>query len=364
MQQHQNPATQPPGTYTLQDMDLLRNFITKTASSLSEDPAVGQVIATTGVDIAMKNEFVLHMILCLSALHRCATEPSIRTSEVLSLLEASSHHQNLAMALFRERVTNVTTENAEAVFVFTSLTSLSLYSSQNDRLRLQHGLEVGEKTRLAHSGWLRTLRGTTSLLGGGGDLSQWLGENSPLLILIPYRGTWNPPISEDNEWAQAAAVAFQKLSDKCANTSDPREAVFHEASQHLIPCLAHITAAQAALSAGRTTINDEFNNQGRISARPTSYCLTWIFRISADFLNALDDAEPAALVVLAHFGVLLHSLKPDWCLDGLGKAVIEACDEVLQAVAELGWREWMVWPQQTIRGIDHERALQGAVTTS
>lgn len=83
-------------------MDLFRTYTTKTAISLSEDLAVGQVMATAAVDIALKNEFVLRIMLCLAALHKCATGSFENTEEALSLLEASSDHQNLSMALFKQ----------------------------------------------------------------------------------------------------------------------------------------------------------------------------------------------------------------------------------------------------------------------
>jgi len=344
------------GVFSLQDMNLFRTFITKTAMTLSEDPAVGHVMSTAVVDIALKNEFVLHMILCLAALHRCATESFNSTEEVLSLLEASTDHQNLSMALFRQSVSAVTPENAEAVFIYTSLTSMSLYSSQNERLRLLNELEAGEKGRLSESGWLRTLRGTTALLGGGGDLSSWLGEGSPLLILIPYRGHFQPGLPEENDWAQAAANAFTKLADIFTAGGAVYQPVFHEATRYLVLCLAQMTVAQNTLNSGCTIISGDHDSTSRISARPTSYCLTWIFRISAAFLDFLDDNEPAAFVILAHFGVLLHSLPPEWCLGGMGKAVAEACDERLRASGNDSWRVWMEWPFETIRRLDEERS--------
>jgi len=343
-------------------MDLFHTYATKTATSLSEDPTVGQVMATAAVDIALKNEFVLRIMLCLAALHKCATGSFESIEEALSLLEASADHQSLSMALFRQTVTSVTRDNAEAVFIFTSLTSLSLYSSQNERLRLQNELEAGEKARLAQSGWLRTLRGTTSLLGGGGDLRQWLGENSPLLALIPYRGDFRPEVPEGNAWAQAAASAFIALSSILKNTSHPDQQMFYDATQHLLMCLAQMTVAQIALDSGHTTISGGDDEESRVSARPSSYCLSWIFRISATFLDCLDDADPVALTILAHFGVLLHSLRPDWCLGGLGKAVVEACNEGLQVCDNDDWRQWMAWPLETVRHLDEERLIKSNVS--
>lgn len=150
------------------------------------------------------------------------------------------------------------------------MTSLSLYCSQNERLRLQHELEAGEKASLAQSGWLRTLRGTTSLLGGGGDLRRWLGENSPLLVLIPYEGAFNPTIPKDNAWAQRAATAFTALSSVFQDIGHSDQPVYYEATQHLINCLAQVTVAQNALALGHTNISGGDDGKSRISARPSS----------------------------------------------------------------------------------------------
>jgi len=332
-------------------MDLFHTYVNKTAITLSEDPAVGEIMATAAVDIALKNEFVLHIMLCLAALHRCATGSFGDTGEALSLLEAASDHQNLSMALFRQSITTVTSENAEAVFLFTIMTSWSLYSSHNERLRLQHELEAGEKGQLAHSGWMRTLRGSTAVFGHGIDLRDWLGADSPLLMLIPYRCAFSPAVPEDNEWAQSAMHTFTKLA---AHFTE-EQPTLHEATIYLVACLAQMCVAQMTLDSGRTIISGEGDENSRISARPSSYCLSWIFHVSVGFLDLLDDVEPGALVVLAHFGVLIHSLRQEWCLGGLGKAVTEACDEALQASGNDSWLEWMNWPRETIRDLDEHR---------
>ena len=57
--------------------------------------------------------------------------------------------------------------------------------------------------------------------------------------------------------------------------------------------------------------------------------LAWLVMVPAKFIDALRQREPLALAVVAHFAVALHAMRDNWFVNGLGKRVVEAVDQVL-----------------------------------
>jgi len=78
-------------------MDLLHAFVKTSAFTISEDAAIGDVFSGDVVDIAMKQQFVLHAMLCLTALHRAATCLAVDTLAIASLLDVAAEHQTLSV---------------------------------------------------------------------------------------------------------------------------------------------------------------------------------------------------------------------------------------------------------------------------
>jgi hypothetical protein len=337
-------------------MDLLRTFVKTTAFTISEDAAIGEVFSGYVVDIAMKQQFVLHAILCLTALHRAATDPSVDAMDIPSLLDVAAEHQTLSRILFHDTIQAVVPENVEAVFVYTSLVSGSIWCKQHPRLRQHYDNEL-----LTQSGWIRTLRGTNSLLNDGRSIGTWL-KGSPLAIVIPYEGTFVPPVPESNEWAKRIAWRLDGLKDwLCSRQTasstygtpqSSSEDIYIAPLDDLRITLGRMATAQVLLQSEHDTVLSpadsaimEECSEYKVKARPASFCTTWLFHVSNDFLNRLDAGSPEAVLLLAYFGVMVHGVKDLWHYEGLGRAIVESCQAQLQAQAcHEDYLSWMEWP--------------------
>jgi len=341
-------------------MDLLRTFVKTTAFTISEDAAIGDVFSGYVVDIAMKQQFVLHAILGLTALHRAATDPSVDAMEIPSLLDVAAEHQNLSRILFHDTVQAVMLENVEAVFVYTSLVSVSIWCKQHPRLRQHYDHDL-----LTQSGWIRTLRGTNGLLGDGRSISTWL-EASPLRILIPYEGLFIPPVPEGNEWAKQISWRLESLKDWLASrqitqstygtshSSSSDDNIYIKPLDDLRVTLGRIATAQIFLQSESNTERSPADSavvgewmEYKVKARPASFCTSWLFHISNEFLDQLDVGTPDAVLSFAYFGVLVHGVKGLWHYEGLGRAIVESCQAQLQGQAcHEDYLSWMEWPME------------------
>ena len=84
------------------------------------------------------------------------------------------------------------------------------------------------------------------------------------------------------------------------------------------------------------------------------YCLAWPFQSGKDYISAVKDKEPIALLILMHWGVLLESLSYTphvWWADSVGNNLVEDLSHVigLQADDELTYS--VEWARQRV-GLD------------
>ena len=65
----------------------------------------------------------------------------------------------------------------------------------------------------------------------------------------------------------------------------------------------------------------------------------WPGTVSQRFVELMDERRPEALVLLAHYCVLLKKVNSSWWLQGVGERLLMAIDR------ELGseWRPWIEW---------------------
>lgn len=77
----------------------------------------------------------------------------------------------------------------------------------------------------------------------------------------------------------------------------------------------------------------------------------WLVYIPQEYVALLEQMQPEALVILAHFGVLLHVVAEHWFVGDLGMHLVRLISEHLGAQ----WREWMEWPVQATTSISKSK---------
>lgn len=65
--------------------------------------------------------------------------------------------------------------------------------------------------------------------------------------------------------------------------------------------------------------------------------MAWSNLIPWRFLMLLEKQIPEALVILAHYAVLLHRFRAFWCLGDIGKRLVEGISDLLAAY----WQGWL-----------------------
>jgi hypothetical protein len=91
---------------------------------------------------------------------------------------------------------------------------------------------------------------------------------------------------------------------------------------------------------------DAYEQDGREMALPRCFMMvfSWPLLINGQFVELLESRRPEAMLVLAHFAVLLHWCGKHWIFERLGACLL---DSIMKAIGQ-GWERWLQWPREVI----------------
>lgn len=89
-----------------------------------------------------------------------------------------------------------------------------------------------------------------------------------------------------------------------------------------------------------------FDSVRKDEARAFTAVSEWQIRVSHRYITLLRERRPEALVLLAHYGVLLHYARVYWAVGDSGRFLIKSI------TSHLGdyWADWLVWPNLVVDG--------------
>lgn len=328
--------------------DLL-DYWRNNTSRIFEVPAVAGLARTIVVDIAMNNPFLLHAILACGAVLKSLSMPYQSPTYTEAVLEAAEH-ETLSMALFRSTIIEVDQSNYEAVFMYTIIAALFVYSSFQPRL---HDDAEERLHQLTSSNWIRTLRAIPDLMGN--DCWMWL-EQSPL-FLFTYPGAFEAAASSPKDPVfQRMLEQFSQLSELWEDGKSMSQATtsadcntYRISHTLLLESLARVAKASSPAASG---------SSGSLPASVAA--AAWTVLMPTSFLDCLDRGTPESLLLLAHWGVLMSRVTGVYWIEGFGESVVKA---VMQDFAgregevsrldgddNVDWRKCMEWPMRMVGG--------------
>jgi hypothetical protein len=71
---------------------------------------------------------------------------------------------------------------------------------------------------------------------------------------------------------------------------------------------------------------------------------TWPVQVTQEYLDLLKDRDPVALILLAHYCILLLPLEGNWYMSGYSKRLLTRIYNQLDEE----WRPWLRWPLEEI----------------
>ncbi|RDL42214.1 uncharacterized protein BP5553_02193 [Venustampulla echinocandica] len=255
--------------------------------------------------LAFEHDFLLSGLLAITSLHLALIHPSKVHHN------AALHHYAKAIALFRPHLSAINPDNVSALFTFSCLVAVYSFGiHQTPGSHFSPLLEIQEVFTL--------FRGIGVVVKTG---AKWLEKGPISSFILPMPS--NP----------SATLTSPGLESSLAHLSTRNEKTTIDAS------LRGTYATMIALL-----------RQSFLLVQETQIVKWAIFPLPIfapiEFMGVLKEREPLALIILAHYAVLLHWRRDQLWLKGWGKEVIDAVRQVLGEE----WQESLEWPVAEMEG--------------
>ncbi|KAL4949054.1 hypothetical protein BDW69DRAFT_82727 [Aspergillus filifer] len=301
-----------PSPLNIQDLELLHHFMTSTCYTTSRVPAIQSLWRDEVPRIAFSTPFLLHALLAVSALHLAHSTPSRRSS-----CNAQAHfHHNAAVTSVIPEITSLATDNAAALYLFSSLTCMF---SCADMERNSNFLILSREGQLAQ--WIQLFRGIRAVLGDDRHEFQ-TGILAPIFV----NGGFVTKIRRSPEALQEGRIYVLELKNmitKSHSDDTAKQKVYQDAIDGVTRALAVTLKPSMAETAG---------------------VFAWMVEASDEYLELLRKEEPTALIILSYICVAVRQVEWTWWTEGLSARLMS---QVYGALKEED-REWLRWPAQQI----------------
>ena len=315
MQTSQSELNEHTTALSITDLRSLHNWTLEAYKGFGDTSEAESFWQIEVPQLACSHPFLMHSLLAISCLH-LARHSMDRRDYYYTI---AAEHQNKALPAYRSIVSDLgcsrNEQKARAMVAFASLipiyASLSPPSadyqlSQTSRV-VAHMIEVFSLLRGATEvvGILGVYPMITCARAVAGDIELSLNpEDAHLAILDPLisRDLGVSPSGADDK-SQASSTALHLLRS----------------------CFAMLFLASKPVSIMRTLT-------------------LWVESIPSTYLEALSELQPGALVVLAHWCIMLKRAEMRWYLQGAAKNVLSGIHGALSEE----WSTRIAWPLQVV----------------
>jgi hypothetical protein len=301
------------------NLELLHFYTTTTSFTLSNRPELQQIWQQVVPQIAFTHHFLLHGILAFSALHLARSQPERKT---LLYAKATAHH-DIGLGMFRTAMSNITPQNCDACLAFSTIVAAYAWASSHQAgdLFVSDTSSSEEKPNVE---WASLLRGVYSLLDAAGD---WMTSSLMKPILHPH--PIDPRLAKEAD--HEVSVKLTALSQLWDSSPGKFNVIELEALKETLALL-HEDCGLVASSSDDRQIDI------------VSVVYAWPIKVPEAFLVMVKELKPEALIVLAHYSLLLNRADQVWYIQGMSRRLLRTI------YSKIGkeWESWIAWPLQNL----------------
>lgn len=297
------------------DLQLVQHWISSAYTGFGEGPEDEKFWQSEVLNMGFSHPFLLRIILAISALHLARLSHDRRPD----LLVTAATHQDKALPAYRYIVDNLTTsmneQNCQAIAAFSTLTTV--YALANPR---PVGCPTSESTfllrRLSESMYLlRGARGLLVTMCPKLDCAMKGSQTGPVPLNIDCS------INPDDAHLYALESFMTNGHESPLPQSKQNAQIYRTALQLLRQSFAMIYLPDQSVGIKRA-IN------------------VWVERLPKEFLEFLSSGDPNALVLLAHWCVLIKKAERFWYLSGAAERIVTAVHQNLPD----DFKNLVAWP--------------------
>ncbi|KAH7303896.1 hypothetical protein B0I35DRAFT_495781 [Stachybotrys elegans] len=300
----------------------MHHWTVSTSIEFYKVPALNHIWQTAFPQVGFRYPFVARALLSLAALHLAHLNSHKDGPYILNAIRLHDE----ALEGFQAAVSHITEENSEALLVWSILNviyvfGVSKHHNDNNMSKFQDPY----RDRVLGMELIPMMRGIEAVLAPTHEFLVQ-GRMDGLMSV----GNWFE-LDPDQQTLLPGSVDddFCRTRESWAESGD---ATTYEASlQVLRKCVMFM---DQFASMDQTELQEWGCN--RAWAGP----LMFIFFAPERYFTLLYQRQPAALILYAHFGSLLHRLNGHWFLEGWGRDIVEVVNDLVGSY----WRPWIRWP--------------------
>ncbi|KAH9212962.1 hypothetical protein DL95DRAFT_367521 [Leptodontidium sp. 2 PMI_412] len=298
------------------DLELLHFYTTETSLTFSNVFERRYVWQHVIPHIAFSNDFLLHGLLALTALHLSRVSPERKDR----LWATASAHHAVSLPMFRSAINDISSVNRQACSVFGILVAVYEWVSAENTSNLffANADHCAESSTLE---WVQLLRGSARIVAHHYE-EMIQGPLEPIL-------RWDNTAEHEAEANPAESTKFSALE----HLWDPIKVPVTDSE------VDSLNGALRWLKVIYTVVVTPSSDND-----PPSFALSWPARVPEHYLVMVNERQPAALILLAHFCLLLNKAEDLWWLRGISRSLLQEIHRTIGAE----WETWIAWPLQDL----------------
>lgn len=301
----------------------MHKFSTETYKSLCVEDSEEHAWQIVLPRKALSYDFLMSGMLALAALHIAHSLPQPAS---FSYIDTALEYYNLAVPPFRLALDNITPVNCEPVLahsVITTALGIALPRMTADRDRRSSPAMITPSIT-------ENITSLFELLQGVGNIFKitrpWLHQHDGTIFASKSDFWIRPAADRVDDDTELALKRLATLNDDTLDTANPSQ---HRINQDAITLL-HRCFRRFALISNIDAV------------------LAWLAMVDKGFVVAVQRRQPLPVLILMHWGVLLHELDGRrWWARNSGRALIVELAAGLK-VGSVRWEEALRWPQKRI----------------
>jgi hypothetical protein len=298
----EHPSWSQVDVVSWDDLGLLHHFLTVTYATLATRNDLRQMWQIEIPKLALKQKFLMHSLVSVTALHIASLHPENQPSYI----DTAIRHHNIALREYSHKLHGgMTRENSPSMF---ACATLIVIFALNLAVSKPHKEATGPIEEML--GIFKLLRDVPIVLG---EMWDWVRE-SEIAPMFAGRELDNTIILPDDV---ANAIKLLEEQNELSSSRSERD-IYTLAIQGVKDCFK------------LTSSNDRDNGM----------VLSWPISVSQEYIALLGSRQQMALVILAHYAVILNEIKDTWWAMGWGSKLIQEVHQVL----DCEWKVLIAWP--------------------
>ncbi|KAH8805272.1 hypothetical protein F5884DRAFT_443481 [Xylogone sp. PMI_703] len=304
------------GEWSTKDLELFHFYTVSTCLTFSLIPERQHVWQHVVPKIAFPHSFLLYGLLAISASHLARLTPDRKDA----LTADASMYHTTALPMFRSALSSIDSQNCHACAAFSMLVVVYKWASVKDAGDLFFA-DTADQAEADTVEWVQLLRGAGSLIN------------------CYYQEIIQGPLGPISQWDNAAERSAEANPEHCDRFTALEQ--LWDAAPVPFDTI-EVDALKEALRWLKILYTMISRPNDKIDA--ASDALSWPVQIPELFLLMANRKQPEALVLLAHYCLLLNKVEDFWWIRGMSRHLLQEIHRALGTE----WENWISWPLQDL----------------